>query len=269
MRAHASETATAALVRAPSPALADGQVTFLDRRAVDVEVARTQHAGYVRTLRSAGVEIVEAPPAPEHPDAVFVEDAVVAVDTLAVITRSGASSRRGEGAGLVPLLQRRGFEVVELTAPATLDGGDVLQVDDVLYVGRSTRTNAAGIDRLRALVASRGRGVVAVEVDAALHLKTALTALPDGGLIARAEGFDRSAFADHHLVVAAEPSGANVLRLGDTVVIAASAPRTAELLRQRGHDVRVVEIGELEKLEAGPTCLCVLLPSDGPGSGTT
>ena len=269
MRAHASGTATAALVRAPSPALADGQVTFLDRRAVDVEVARAQHARYVRTLRSAGVEIVEAPPAPEHPDAVFVEDAVVAVDTLAVITRPGTSSRRGEGDGLVPLLQRRGFEVVELTAPATLDGGDVLQIDDVLYVGHPTRTNAAGIDRLRALVASRGREVIAVEVDAALHLKTVVTGLPDGALIARTDGFDRSAFADRHLVVAAEPSGANVLRLGDTVVIAASAPRTAELLRQRGHDVVVVEIGELEKLEAGPTCLCVLLPSDRPGSETS
>jgi dimethylargininase len=250
----------AALVREPSPQLADGQLTFQQRRHVDVEVARDQHARYVQLLRDAGLEIVEAPPAPQHPDGVFVEDAVVVVDDLAILTRSGSPSRRGEEAGFAELLGSRGLAVVELTAPGTLDGGDVLQVDETLYVGRTTRTDGAGIDELRSFVAPLGRTVVPVDVAGALHLKTAVSALPDGTLVARRGATDPAAFADRHLVDVMEPSGANLLLLGETVVIAASAPRTAELLRHRGGEVVTVEISELEKLEAGPTCLSVLLP---------
>jgi dimethylargininase len=250
----------AALVRPPSPSLADGELTFVDRQPVDVEVARAQHTAYVTALRDAGLEIVVAPAAPEHPDGVFVEDAVVVVDDLAILTRPGAASRRGEGASLVALLEERGLTVTTLTEPAILDGGDVLQVGSTLYVGRSTRTDRTGIAQLRSLVVPRGWQVVEVDVSGALHLKTAVTALPDGRLVGRRTGFDASAFGGRELLLVDEPSGANVLVADARVVMAASAPRTATSLRQQGYEVLTLDLGELEKLEAGPTCLSVLLP---------
>jgi dimethylargininase len=252
---------TTALVRPPSPSLGSGELTFLDRQPVDVEVARTQHAAYVAALRDAGLEILVAPPTPDHPDGVFVEDAVVVIDDLAILTRPGAPSRRGEGASLIPLLDAHGLEIAEMTEPGSLDGGDVLHVGDTIYVGRSTRTDATGIAQLRALAATRGRRVLGVDVPGALHLKTAVTALPDGRLVGRPSGFDASAFEGREIVCVDEPSGANVLLAGSRVIIAASAGGTAAALRQHGYDVVTVEIGELEKLEAGPTCLSVLLPS--------
>jgi dimethylargininase len=253
-------TPAAALVRAVSPWLVDGELTYLQRQPVDLGRARTQHAAYVDLLRGEGLEIVHAPPSPAHPDGVFIEDAVVVVDHLAILARSGAVSRRGEIEDLPSVLAARGLTVTAITDPATLDGGDVLQVDDTLYVGRTARTDDAAAEQLRALVAPLGRTVIQVEVTGVLHLKTAATALPDGRILADLDRVSATAFRDREVVAVAEPAGADVLLLGDTVVLSASAPRTAAMLRGRGYRVREVDISELEKVEAGPTCPSVLLP---------
>jgi dimethylargininase len=250
----------AALVRAVSPRLAAAELTYLRRRSVDLGRARMQHAAYLDLLRGEGLEIVHAPPVPEHPDGVFVEDAVVVVSHLAILARSGAVSRRGEVEDLAPVLAARGLAVTAITNPATLDGGDVLQVDDTLYVGRTARTNDAAAEQLRVLVAPLGRTVIPVEVTGVLHLKTAATALPDGRILAHLDHVSATAFRDREVVAVAEPAGANVLLVGDTIVLSASAPRTAAMLRRRGYRVREVDISELEKVEAGPTCPSVLLP---------
>ena len=255
-----SRTVYAALVREMSPRLAQGEVTFLERTTVDLDRAQAQHAAYVEVLRQQGLEIVHAPALPEHPDGVFVEDAVVVVGYLAVLTRSGAASRRGEAASLSPVLEGRGLDVVALSPPATLDGGDVLKVEDTLFVGRTTRSNDAGIEQLRAFVAPLGRSVVPIDVEAALHLKTAATALPDGLILANLDAVSKAAFGDRDVRGVDEAAGANVLLLGDQVVLSASAPRTAARLRSDGYDVLTVDLTELEKVEAGPTCPSVLLP---------
>ena len=251
---------TAALVRPVSSRLAEAELTHLDRTPVDVERAAAQHRAYCDLLASLGLDVLTAPAADDHPDGVFVEDTVVVVGHTAVLTRPGAVSRRGENATVAPLLRAHGLEVDQLTAPSTLDGGDVLQFGDRVHVGRTTRTNQAAIDQLRAVLTPRGRDVVAVDVPGALHLKTAATALPDGTVLAAVDWLDVAPFAGHDLVAVPEPSGANALLVGDTVVLAASAPRTAALVTRRGWEVRTVDISEFERVEAGVTCLSVLLP---------
>lgn len=251
---------TAALVREPSPRLAEALLTYRDRTPIDVDRAHAQHAAYRRLLDALGLEVVVAPPSPDHADAVFVEDAVVIVDDLAVLTRPGAASRRAEPETLAPMLHDRGLSVTRIEAPGRLDGGDVLAVDDVAYVGIGSRTDAAGAALLAAAIAPQARRVVEVPVDGALHLKTAVTALPDGALIGVPDWFGAAAFGGREVLAAPEASGANVLVVGATVVVSASAPRTASLIAGRGMDVEVVDIGEFEKAEAGLTCLSVLLP---------
>lgn len=253
-------TPRTALVRPVSPRIADAELTHLDRRPVDIGRARDQHLGYCRTLTGLGLHLVEAPPAPEHPDGVFVEDALVVIDGLGVLTRPGAAPRRGEVASIAPLLGDLGLRRAAITAPGTLDGGDVLQVGRTVYVGRSSRTNDAGRDQLRRLLEPTGRRIVPVEVPGALHLKTAATALPDGTILAVPARVDTAAFSSREVVAVPEEAGADVLLLGETVVLSASAPRTAELVANRGWSVRLVDIDEFERVEAGPTCLSVLLP---------
>jgi dimethylargininase len=243
-----------AIVRRPSPALADGIVTHLARSPVDVERARAQWEAYVGVLRGHGWEIVEAEPADDCPDGVFVEDAAVVLNGVAVLTRPGAPARRAEVPTVAQALAPLGLEAREITAPATLDGGDVMAIGDTVYVGVGGRTNAEGA---RQLEQAAGLPVVPVPLSKVLHLKSAVTALPDGAVI----GFpavldDPAAFTD--LVAAPEEAGAHVVRLGGrALMLPSGAPRTAELLAARGYKPVLVDVTEFEKLEGCVTCLSI------------
>ncbi|MFG3440000.1 dimethylargininase [Nonomuraea sp. NPDC047897] len=242
-----------ALVRKPGPRVADGLVTYGRREPVDPKLALRQHDAYVAALDAAGWQPVYADPADDLPDAPFVEDAVVVCGQLAVLTRPGAPERRPEVASVERAVRELGLTAVRIAEPGTLDGGDVLQVGVTAYVGRSSRTNDEGIAQLAALLPERK--VVPVGVDGVLHLKSAVTALPDGTLIG-----DPSLVDLPGLLAPAEEAGSHVVPLGgDRVLMAASAPATAAMLRGRGLDVVAVDISEFEKLDGCVTCLSVLI----------
>jgi dimethylargininase len=247
-----------ALVRRPSPGLGDGIVTYIDRRPVDAALAARQHDAYVEALEAAGWDVRWLPPADDLPDAVFVEDTVVICDDLAVLARPGRPERVPEVASMEEMIAELRLEMVRIEGKGTLDGGDVLQVGNTVYAGRSARTNEDALCQLARLLATRGRRVVPVTLNDCLHLKTAMTALPDGSLIGVPELLDTSALP--YLGVAQEPAGGHVAVLGEKqVLLAASAPRTADQLASSGYDVTVVDISEFEKLEGCVTCLSVLI----------
>ncbi len=245
------------LVRRPSPQLAAGELTHLDRVPVDADLALAQWQAYVDAFGSRGWDVAEIAPADEHPDGVFVEDAAVVFGDLAVLASPGAGSRRGELATVAPVLDAIGLATHRIELPGTLDGGDVLKVGRTAYVGRSARTNDVGLQQLRAIVAPAGWTVVAVPVTKVLHLKSAVTALPDGAIVGRRENLDVAGVLPDVLEVP-EEHGTAVVDLGDgAVLMSADAPRTAALFRARGLDVVVVSITEFEKLEGCVTCLSV------------
>jgi dimethylargininase len=250
-----------ALVRRPGPRLADGLVTHIGRSPVDADRALEQWLGYVAALEAAGWTVVEVPAADDCPDSVFVEDTMVVYDDLAVIARSGAPERRAEAHDAEATVASLGYRVERMQAPGTFDGGDVLKVGSCVYVGVGGRTNPAGLAALQQLLTPLGASVVGVPLSKVLHLKSAVTALPDGTVI----GFpplvdDVSAFPAFEPVP--EEPGSHVVLLGeDRVLMAASAPRTAELLAERGISPVVVDISEFERLEGCVTCLSVRLRS--------
>ena len=245
------------LVRPPSARLADGELTHLDRVPVDADLAAEQWQRYVEVFRGFGWDVRAVPAAESHPDGVFVEDAVVVFDDLAVLTRPGAPTRRGEVGSVRPVVEAAVREIAEITEPGTLEGGDILKVGRTVYVGRTTRTNADGADQLRALLEPRGWRVVEVPVNRALHLKSAVTALPDGTVIGYEPVVDDiSRFAGFLPVPEAEGSAVVVLD-ETTVLLSAAAPATAELLRGRGLTVLTTPVTEFEKLEGCVTCLSV------------
>ena len=239
--------------------MADGITTHIDRVAADAGLAARQHAAYVAAVAGAGWTVREVAPADELPDCAFVEDTVVVFDDLAVLTRPGAAERRAEVAAAEDSTRSLGLDVVTIEEPGTLDGGDVLQAGRTVYVGRGGRTNGEGIRQLRRHAATRGRTVVPVALRAVLHLKSAVTALPDGTFVAwDASLFDAAPFPALRAVP--EEAGAHVVPLGGgTILMAASAPRTAAMLDDLGFDVITVDIGEFEKREGCVTCLSVLV----------
>ncbi|MFG2078395.1 dimethylargininase [Nonomuraea maritima] len=242
-----------ALVRKPGPRIAEGIVTHLRREPVDPVLAESQHDAYVAALAEAGWRPVYVPPADDLPDGPFVEDTLVVSGGLAVLTRPGAEERRPEVESVARAVRELGMKAVAIARPGTLDGGDVLQTGSTVYVGRSARTNDDGITQLAALLPERK--VVPVELKGVLHLKSAVTALPDGTLIGDPRHVDLP-----DLLVPEEEAGSHVVPLGgDRVLMAASAPRTAAALEARGLSVTTVDISEYEKLEGCVTCMSVLV----------
>jgi dimethylargininase len=226
---------------------------------IDVELARSQHEAYRRALESGGFATRVLPPAEEHPDCPFVEDAAVILGRRALITRPGHPARRGETAEVARAL-RELVAVETMQSPAALDGGDVLQVGGRVFVGASRRTNRAGIDALRRFAA--GTPVVSVPVRAGLHLKSAATAVGTDAVVVWSDAVDASFFEGLEVVAVGgdEPEAANTVRLADgRVLVAAAHARVAETLARRGLGVVTVDVSEFAKADGGLTCLSLRL----------
>lgn len=252
-------TAGIALMRGVPPTLADCELTFQLREPIDLALAVSQHARYGELLRSLGLEVVELPADPALPDCCFVEDVAVVLDEVALLTMPGAASRRSEIAAVGEALAR--FRSLERTAlPATLEGGDVLRVGRTLFVGRSARTNEAGIARLAAVAEPLGYRVRPVAVTGCLHLKSAVTALDDERLLANPGWLDMSPFVGKGVVPVDpdEPGAANVLRVGGFVIAHAGFPRTLDRIAALGYAVRPLDVSEFLKAEAALTCKSLL-----------
>jgi dimethylargininase len=247
-----------AFTRAVSPRLAECALTHLGRTEIDAERAVDQHAGYERALRDAGLTVHRLEPLDDDPDAVFVEDTAILLGEHAVITRPGTPSRRDEiestARGLEPF-----FTIHEL-GDGNLDGGDVLKVGRTLYVGQSNRTDAEGTEALRAAVTPLGFGVEPVELGRCLHLKSAVTFAGKSTLVANPDWVDPARFGDMDVVTVAgsEPFAANVVRAGDRLLMAAGSPTTADKLRRRGFTIVELDLSELQKAEAGGTCMSLI-----------
>ena len=244
-----------ALTRAVSPALDRCQLVHLERRPIDVALAREQHRVYETALRDAGCEVRTLPADPSLPDSVFLEDAAVVFDEVAVIARPGAESRVPETEPIARALADY-RPLVQITAPATLDGGDVLRIGRTVYVGEGGRTNRAGIDQLAAAVAPHGYDVRPVAVRGCLHLKSAVTLVAPDTVLCNPRWVDPAAFAGLEVldVAAGEPAAGNGLLVGARVIYPSCFPVTASYLAERGIEVRSVNVSELQKAEGAVTC---------------
>jgi dimethylargininase len=232
--------------------------THAAHEAIDLSRATSQHEAYRHALARAGAEVRVLDANRDHPDAVFIEDTAIVLDEIAIITSMGAESRRQEPravqAALAPL---RRFVRVEV--PATIEGGDVVRIGRTLLVGRTGRTNDAGVAALRALVAPYEYAVVPVEVRDCLHLKTACTALPDGALLVNPLWLGELSGFELVPVAPEEPHAANVVSVEGHAIMASAYPRTAAIVAKRARDVLVGDLDEFAKGDGCATCLSLLL----------
>jgi dimethylargininase len=248
-----------ALTRLPSPRLSECQLTYLERAPIDFDRILAEHAAYRQTLAGCGANVIALQAEAEFPDCAFVEDTAVVLDEFAVICRSGTTSRRGEESQVAAILQSCRL-LKQIVAPATLEGGDVLRLGKTLFVGLSSRTNAAGIEQLAEFSHLFDYTVRTVRVHGCLHFKTACTALPDGRLLVNPDWIDMTALHDFPVVTVPvdEPWAANVVVLGDEVIAEAGHEQTIEMLGILGFVVHPVPLGEFAKAEGGTTCLSLL-----------
>lgn len=249
-----------ALTRAISPSIVSCELTHLDRAPIDLLRARAEQEAYEAALRECGCTVQRLAADAAMPDSVFIEDTAIVLDEMAIITRPGASSRRGESEAVREVL-RRHRELHELTAPATIDGGDVLRIGRRLLVGAGPRSNDEGRRQLAAIVAAFGYSVEAVPFAGCLHLKTAATLVADDTVLFNPRWVDAAALGVAHAIAVdpAEPFAANAVRIGERVIHPAEFPRTRARLEQAGIRVLTVPAGELAKAEGGVTCCSLLV----------
>lgn len=228
-------------------------------QVIDPILARWQHREYVQALKQAGVHVEKLPVSEDYPDSCFMQDPAMVVGGVAILNRMGAASRVGETALVADVLRAR-FETFEIEAPGTIEGGDVLNVGDRLFVGITERTNAAGIEQLRAFVAPRGLAVESIAVRDYLHLLCVVTYVGQGTVVVMED------FADHPMLKAfkqilvpkQEMYAANTLGIGNYVIVPAGFPKTAELLKAEGFEVLAVPMSEFYKADGGVSCLSLI-----------
>ncbi len=248
-----------AFTRAVSPRISECELTFIDRQPINFERAVQQHQQYEEMLRSLGVGVLQIPADDQCPDSCFLEDTALVLDEIAVLTRPGSDARRAEVTGVAPAI-RKHREIVQIEAPATFEGGDVLRIGRDLFVGVTSRTTSEGIEALRKQVEPFGYRVHPVIVPGALHLKSVCTALDEHTILADATRVDLSPFSRYEVVQvpAEEWMAANVLLVNGNVCLHSGFRNTIGLLQQRGIEVRTVDISEFLKAEAGLTCMSLI-----------
>jgi dimethylargininase len=250
-----------AITRKVSSALADCELSFIERTPIDMQKARQQHAAYEELLSKLGVRVISLPEEPDLPDSMFVEDPAVVLDEVAIICPLGTESRRREAPTIAAALEKF-RKLAHVKLPGTLEGGDVLRVGRKLFVGISARSNPEGIRQLAVIVGHYGYDVTAVRVNGCLHLKSAVTYPGRNTLLANRARFDWKRLEPHGFewvdVDPSEPRATNALAIGDQVMFPASFPKTQAILEGRGFHVVPVDISELQKAESGLSCSSLL-----------
>ncbi len=245
-----------AVVKKPARSMVKG-ISSQPAVKPDYRRAKKQHQAYIQALKSCGLEITELEAEEEYPDSVFVEDPAITTEKMAVITRPGAESRRGEVAAIRSALEDYFDNIEELNPPATLDGGDILQVENTFYLGLSQRTNPAGAWQLKAILEDYGYSAVPLEIpEDMLHLKSGVSYLGDRVLLLSEKLAEVAEFQNFKqlIVPAGEEYAANSLRINDRVLIPAGCPETRKMIAEF-HPVITLEIEEFSKLDGGLSCL--------------
>jgi dimethylargininase len=248
-----------AITRPPTEALLHCELTHLEREPIDFQLAAAQHRGYEDALRALGAEVVSLPPEPRLPDAVFVEDTALVLDEIAVMMHPGASSRVPEVETVARALEPY-RSLAHILPPGMIDGGDVLRTGRTIYVGVSSRTNREAVERLSTIAVPHGYHVKAVQVSNCLHLKSACTYVGDNTVLANRNWLPPDAFADLNIIDVAEdePRAANTFFVGETLVMADNYPKTRAKLEAAGRVVCSVALTELQKAEAGGSCMSLV-----------
>jgi dimethylargininase len=248
-----------AITREVSRAIVNCELTHLARTPIDVERARSQHEQYRAALRALGLEVISLPEQPDLPDSVFVEDAAIVLDEVALLTNPGAASRKPEVESIALALEpyRR---LLRVTSPATLDGGDVLVVGKKIFVGQTLRTNKAALEQMRELLNPFGYNVIGVPVTECLHLKSGVTQAAENILLINPAWVEKKYFVGFNFIEVdpSEPFGANVLMVGGTLIHPSAFAGTRARLEAVGKPIVPVDADELAKAEGGVTC-CSLI----------
>lgn len=256
MTLHRSYHFTHALCREPALSVTDG-LRLEDIGNPDFDCLRRQHEIYIQALKEAGLTVNTMPAQTAYPDSVFVEDAALVLDGVAILLNPGAPSRAGEPKAL--LEDGKGYfkDIIKTDFSGPIDGGDILVFDNVIMVGLSARTSERGADELGRVAADFGYSLRKAQTPAEiLHFKSHCSLLDEKTAISTKALAESGCFKGFEVVVVPddEPQGSNVIRVNDKVIMAEEAPKTIAILKAQGFDVLPVPTTEVAKIDGAVSC---------------
>lgn len=226
---------------------------------IDVTLAKKQHAEYCTALKKLGLELVRIKRDDTLPDSCFVEDTAVILGEKAVICNMKVESRVKEVVEVTKVLEEL-KKTYHIKPPAIIDGGDVLRIEDKVFVGLSARTNLHAVQQLAKIMESSNMEIVPVKIHNILHLKSACTYLGNNYVIFSKGHFDTDILRGFRKIVV--PSGeeyaADCLAIGETVLMAKGYPKTKKLIDKEGFLARELEMSEFRKGDGALTCLSII-----------
>ncbi len=245
-----------AIVRRPGRNFANG-ITTSTLGKPDYKKALEQHSAYCKALERCGVELIILEADERYPDGCFVEDTAVVNSRVAVVTHPGAASRIGEEVEISRVLS--GFKTPEtIEFPGTLEGGDILRVEDHYFIGLSGRTNQEGADQLAAILSRYGFTSSEIKVEAGLHLKSDIAYLGKGNFIST-PGFSKIAQTGNYIILDQDESySANCLLVNDFLLIPKGFPKSKAKITDLEYNIIELEMSEFRKMDGGLTCLSLL-----------
>lgn len=247
---------TRAIVRRPGPSMIDG-LTTAGLGPVDYERALVQHDRYVSALQECGLTVMVLPPDNDHPDSTFVEDTALLTPQCAIMMRPGAKSRRGETAGIEPVIQQFYDRIEHVEAPGTADAGDIMMVGSHYYIGLSNRTNSEGAKQIIRILKNHGMTGSTIPLKQMLHLKSGVAYLENESLLIAGEFKSNNELAKFHCVPVDddEQYAANSLWINGTVLVPGGFPKTERAIKSLGYRTIVLDVSEFQKLDGGLSCL--------------
>ena len=247
---------TKAIVRTPGKSFSKG-ITTSGLGPPDYQKALEQHREYIQALQDCGLEVIVLEANEDYPDSTFVEDPALITPKCAIITNPGAPSRKGETQEIREVLLDYFPNLEEIQEPGTAEGGDIMRVGSNYYIGLSERTNLEGINQLIRILESFGLSGTVVELENVLHLKTGVSYLEGGTLLAAGEFLSKAEFIKYQIleISQAESYAANSLWVNGTVLVPAGFPQTQEKIQYAGYKTRVVDVSEYRKMDGGLSCL--------------
>jgi dimethylargininase len=225
----------------------------------DFQKALDQHTHYARVLENSGVRPIICPASEQYPDGCFPEDTHLIIKEAVIRLNPGAASRKDEPDSLREFLPKD-RPYLKMPLAFSIDGGDILQVEQKIFVGLSKRTQPEAVFFLRSLLQPHGYEVIDLPVAEGLHLKSGITALNETVFIALPSfsAIPRvQAIGTLFSVPENEPLAANILPLNETVIIPLGCPQTRRFIEKSVPDKSIIEVdtSEFNKIDGALTCL--------------
>ena len=247
-----------AIVRRPCKKFSEGLSTSNLGLPI-YKIAISQHLKYVTALEKCGLEVIVLDPDEEYPDSTFVEDTAVVNEKVAIITNPGAKSRNGEEVAINQVLDKYYDNIESIKDPGTLDGGDVMRIENHYYIGISKRTNVEGARQLTKILEKHRFKCSTVNLINFLHLKSGINYIGDNNLLVSGEFTDNQLFKNFNRIKVGKEEiyAANCVRINDQILMPKGYDKTKKSLQELEYEIIELEMSEFRKMDGGLSCLSI------------